>query len=308
VLAALVLAGLAGFEAVMSLPLAAQTLGASRQAASRLFEVVDTRPAVVDPAVPLHRPAGSVELQFSNVSFHYPGTPVSALDGIDFSLEAGRRIAVVGPSGAGKSTLINLLLRFWLPRSGSIRWNGRDAAEYSQEDIRSLVAVISQRPFFFNDSLRNNLLLARPEATEEQLRDAARKAQIEEFIQGLPKGYETLIGERGMRLSGGERQRLAIARAVLKDAPLLLLDEPTANLDPLTERLILDHLYGLLEGRSLLLITHRLIGLDRMDEILVLDRGRIVERGSQADLLTRGGRYAALWTSQSRILEDGSSG
>jgi ATP-binding cassette subfamily C protein CydC len=226
------------------------------------------------------------------------------LQDITFHLAPGKRIAIVGPSGAGKSTLANLLLRFWDYSQGRILLDDRDIHEFAQEDVRRLVSFISQRTYFFNDTIRQNLLLARPTATESDVQNAAQRAQIHEFIVGLPKGYETIIGERGFRLSGGERQRLAIARALLKNAPIFLLDEPTANLDPLTERLILDMLFTLTRGQSLLLITHRLVGLENMDEILVLDHGRIIERGAHAKLLAVGGLYRRLWDLQNRILSD----
>jgi ABC-type multidrug transport system fused ATPase/permease subunit len=172
------------------------------------------------------------------------------------------------------------------------------------DEARERISVISQRTYLFNDSIRQNLLLAAPDASQEQIEQAARAAQVHDFILGLPNGYATMIGERGLRLSGGERQRLAIARALLKDAPLFLLDEPTANLDPLTERRVLERIFDLSRGRSLLLITHRLVGLEAMDEILVLDRGRVAERGTHAGLLRRPGLYRRLYEIQNRILSD----
>ena len=303
-LAVLTLAALAGFEAIMPLPLAAQTLASSLQSARRLFEIVDADPAVVDP--PAAAPVRSARpmLQFDRVAFSYPGNPQPAIRELDLAVQFGQKLAIVGPSGAGKSSLANLLLRYWDVSGGRILLDGRDLREFAQADVRSLFSVLSQRPFFFSGSVLQNLLLARPSATRSEVEAAARKAHIHEFISGLPKGYETAIGERGFRLSGGERQRLAIARALLKNAPILLLDEPTANLDPVTERSILDELHVLAKDRTLLLITHRLIGLERMDEILVLDRGRIVERGTHEDLSRSGGLYGFLWNLQNRIIPD----
>jgi ATP-binding cassette subfamily C protein CydC len=217
-------------------------------------------------------------------------------------LNPGKRIAIVGPSGAGKSTLANLLLRFWDYSDGEILLAGRDLHALPQEQVRRQIGVLSQRTWFFNDTLRKNLLLARPSASPAELERVARRAQIHDFILGLPKGYETVIGERGLRLSGGERQRLAIARLLLQDAPIFLLDEPTANLDPLTERRILNELFSLARGHSFLLITHRLIELENMDEILVLDHGCIVEHGTQAELLLQDGLYRKLWDLQNRML------
>ncbi len=301
-LAALALAAQAGFEAVIPLPQAVQTLSSSLQAARRLFEVVDARPEVPDMPTVIECPLVSPTIEFSKVSFAYPGSTENALAGIDISLPPGKHIAIVGPSGAGKSTLGTLLLRFWDYSHGKILLDGRDLHEYAQEDVRRLVSVISQKPAFFHDTIHQNLLLARPSANQSQVRKAVQQAQLDEFINGLPQGYETVIGERGLRLSGGERQRLALARALLKDAPVFLLDEPTANLDPLTERLILETFYATSKDRSLLVITHRLVGLEHMDEIIVLDHGTIVERGSHSELLASGGLYCRMWDFQRRIL------
>jgi ATP-binding cassette subfamily C protein CydCD len=306
-LAVLALAASAGFEAVMPLPLAAQTLSSSNQAARRLFEIIDAEPAVVDVVnseAGVERSPRLSTLACSGLSFTYPGQPQPALQDISFQLAGGHRIAIVGPSGAGKSTLANLLLRFWDYSQGQILLNGLDLHAYPQAEVRRQIGCLSQRIWFFNDTLRQNLLLARPAATQAEIQEAARRAQIHDFILGLPKGYETVIGERGLRLSGGERQRLAIARLLLQNAPIFLLDEPTANLDTLTERSILDTLFSLSGGHSLLFITHRLVGLEAMHEILVMDHGCIVERGPQSELLARRGLYRHLWNLQNRILAD----
>jgi ATP-binding cassette subfamily C protein CydCD len=300
-LAPLALVTLAAFEAVQPLPLAAQMSAESFQAARRLFAVVAAQPAVVEPVRPAAVP-DSAALSVRGLRFAYRPQERPALDDVSFDLPAGKRLAIVGPSGAGKSTLADLLLRFWDYADGQILLGGLDLRRSAAEQVRRKFGPLPQRPYFFNDSLRQNLLLARPQATEAQFREAARQAQIDEFILSLPQGYETVIGERGFRLSAGERQRLAIARALLKDAPILLLDEPTANLDPLTERQVLDILFSLPGHRSLLLITHRLVGLGHMDEILVLDHGTIVERGRHADLLAQAGLYRRMWQFQNRIL------
>jgi ATP-binding cassette subfamily C protein CydC len=310
-LAVLTLVASAGFEAVMPLSLAAQTLSSSRQAAARLFEIVDVKPEVEDAREqrPERREQGAgnkglfSSLSFYALSFTYPNQSQPALQDISFQLEPGKRIAIVGPSGAGKTTLANLLLRFWDFSQGKILLDSRDLHDFAQEDVRRMFGFISQRTYFFNDTIRRNLLLARPEASEAELVEAAQRAEIHEFITGLPMGYETYIGERGFRLSAGERQRLGLARAFLKDAPILLLDEPTANLDTLNERRILETLFRTSSGRALLLITHRLVGLENMDEILVLSEGRIVESGTQAELLRRGGLFASMWEVQNRVLE-----
>jgi ATP-binding cassette subfamily C protein CydCD len=308
-LAVLTLSAMAGFEAVLPLPLAAQTLSSSLQSARRLFEVVDEEPMVRDSLFVRRDllsagPATNHELRITNLTFSYPDQSQPALQEINFQLTPGKRIAIVGPSGAGKSTLANLLMRFWDYSQGQILLDGRDFHEFAQEDVRRLVSVISQRTYFFNDTIRQNLLLVRPTATESEVENAAQRAQIHDFIIRSPKGYETIIGERGFRLSGGERQRLAIARALLKNAPIFLLDEPTANLDPLTERHLLDMLFTLTHDQSLLLITHRLVGLEHMAKILVLDHGRIIESGTHAELVAAGGLYRRLWDLQNRILSD----
>jgi ATP-binding cassette subfamily C protein CydC len=204
----------------------------------------------------------------------------------------------VGPSGAGKTTLVNLLLRFWNPEPGQVFVGERDLLDYTPDQARAFFGVVPQPVHLFNRSIRSNLELARPGATDEEIRQAARQAQLCEFIARLADGYATYVGERGMRLSGGERQRIAIARALLSRAPALLLDEPTANLDALTERDVLGAIHAAAAGRTLLMITHRLIGLERFDEILVLQAGRVVERGTHAELVQAGGWYREMWNEQ----------
>jgi ATP-binding cassette subfamily C protein CydCD len=301
-LAVLSLAALTSFEAVASLPAAAQHLQSNFQSARRLFEVVDALPQVQDPLNPLPVPA-QFDLRVRDLSFRYPGGD-PALRGLSFDLLPGKRLAIVGPSGAGKSTLLNLLLRFWKFEDGQILWAGRDLREYAQNDIRRSIGVVPQRPYLFSASVRENLRLANPSASEQELIAAAERAQIHDFILSLPQGYDTWIGEQGVRLSAGERQRLAIARALLKDAPLLVLDEATANLDALTERKVLQAIYRWSAGRALLTITNRLAGMEWMDEILILDGGRVVERGKHAELLAAGGMYSRLWELQNLFLPE----
>ncbi|NTU56837.1 MAG: ATP-binding cassette domain-containing protein, partial [Anaerolineales bacterium] len=237
-----------------------------------------------------------------NLTFSYPNTATPALDQVTFDLQPGTSLAIVGPSGAGKSTLANLLFRFWEYESGEIRLGGESLQSLNQDEVRKRCALVSQNSYFFNTSIRENLRLARPKVTQEEMESATKSAQIHEFITGLPKGYDTFIGEQGLRLSGGERQRLAIARALLKDAPILILDEPTANLDPVTEKQVLDTLFEVMRGRTSLLITHRLVGLENVNEILVMDHGRVLARGRHAELLASGGLYRRLWELQNRIL------
>ena len=291
----------ASFEAINPLPLAAQMWNSSREAAKRLFEVVDAEPVVKDNIRESTSDIRSSSIKLSNITFSYPNQSIPALKDISFTVPVGKSVAIVGPSGAGKSTLANLLLRFWDYESGEICLGGESLRSLNQDAVRKRCAFVSQNSYFFNTSIRENLRLARPSLSQEEMEAAARAAQIHAFIASLPKGYDTFIGEQGVRLSGGERQRLAIARMLLKDTPILIFDEPTANLDPLTEKQVLDTLFKLMRGRTSLLITHRLLGLENMDEILVMENGRIDQRGSHHALLDGGGLYRRLWDLQNQI-------
>jgi ATP-binding cassette subfamily C protein CydC len=244
-----------------------------------------------------------------DLAFRYPlpsrSEPIPShltLHDVSFSLPTGKRLAVVGPSGSGKTTLLNLLLRFWDFQEGEIRFGGKDIHAFDPDELRSQLAVVSQHTHLFNASLRENLLIAKPNATQADIVRATQAARIHELIKNLPEGYGTFLGEQGMRLSGGERQRIAIARALLKDAPILLMDEPTANLDSITEVAILESIHKLMRGRSTLLATHRLVGMDWMDEILVLRDGEIIERGTHTELLAKGGLYRRMWEIQEQLL------
>lgn len=304
-LAVLTLMTLASFEATQPLPLAAQTLSSSLSSAQRLFEIVEGNQSSEVGLQPTLDIIGHESgLFIKNLTFTYPGSGSAALSEVSFDLPEGKKLAIVGPSGAGKSTLFNLLLRFWEAPAGSIRLNGRDLMEVPEETARGMFSVISQRTYLFNATIRENLILANPAAGQAEVEQAARQAEIHDFINGLTKGYETMTGERGLRFSGGERQRLAIARALLKNAPVFLLDEPTANLDPLTGQAILENIFRIARGRSLLLITHRLTGLENMDEIIVLEAGRVAERGTHVVLMRRGGLYRRMVDLQRSILDD----
>jgi ATP-binding cassette, subfamily C, bacterial CydCD len=293
---------LASFEAVNPLPLAAQMWNSSREAAKRLFEVVDAEPAVKETGEKRVELSSPISLHVSNLSFSYPTQSIPALREISFDVPAGKSVAIIGPSGAGKSTLANLLLRFWDYDVGEITLSGVSLKVLNQDEVRKRIALVSQNSYFFNTNIRENLRLARRSATQEEMESAAWAAQIHEFMAGLPRGYDTFIGEQGLRLSGGERQRLAIARALLRDAPILIFDEPTANLDPLTEKDVLTTLFEMMRGKTSLLITHRLVGLENVDEILVMDDGQIVEKGTHAELLKQAGLYRHLWDLQNQIL------
>jgi ATP-binding cassette subfamily C protein CydC len=304
-LASLTLLTFASFEAVIPLPLAAQMWNASREAARKLFEVVDTEPAVRDQAV-----VSSAEVQneppdirISDLSFSYPNQSIPALQNVTFDLPPATATAIVGPSGAGKSTIANLVLRFWEYEGGEISFSGKSLKTLDQNWVRTQIGLVSQNTYFFNTSVRENLRFARRKVTQEEIESAAKAAQIHDFIMKLPKGYDTMIGEQGLRLSGGERQRLAIARVLIKNAPVLILDEPTANLDALTEKEILETLFGVMKQKTSLLITHRLIGLENMDNIIVMDHGQIVGHGTHASLLEQNSLYQRLWTYQNRILD-----
>jgi ATP-binding cassette subfamily C protein CydC len=307
-LAVLVLVTITAFEAVQPLPQAAQQLGSNIAAANRLFEIANAPPPVIDPPTPI-APIDLTDLHpdvplltICDLTFRYDPALAPALDGVSFNVPAGSTVAVVGPSGAGKSTLVNLLLRFWEFDTGLIAVAGRDLRQMDADSARGFFSLVSQHPHLFNASIRENLRLARPDATDDDLWHVLTDARLDRFVRTLPDGLDTWIGEHGLSLSGGERQRLAIARAMLKNALLLILDEPTANLDPVTERDILATVFETLSERTILLITHRLVGLDAAAEILVMDCGRIVERGRESDLLRRDSVYARMWAEQHRIL------
>lgn len=303
-LATLALATIASFEAVTPLPLTFQHLEGNLAAAGRLVEMVEAvTPAVIDPPGPHPQPEG-YDLTVEGLTFHYPGVESGppALHDVSFRVRQDETVAIVGPSGAGKSTLVNLLLRFWDYDTGTITLGEHDLRAYPADTVRALTGVVAQQTHLFNTTIRENLMIARPDASEAEIVTAAERAQLNTFIEGLPEGYATLVGEQGLGLSGGERQRVAIARALLKDAPLLVLDEATANLDAVTEAAVLDAVWALAAGRTTLIITHRLAGLDRADRILVLDGGRIVEEGTHADLLARDGLYRRLHALQGHLL------
>ncbi|MCJ7824548.1 MAG: thiol reductant ABC exporter subunit CydC [Anaerolineales bacterium] len=296
-LAVVVIATIASFEAVIPLPDAFQHLESSLTAAGRLFEIVDTPPAVVDPVSPVPLPV-STQIRASKLTFRYADDLPPALRELNFDLAPGRILAVIGPSGSGKSSIAHLLLRFWDYSEGEILLGGTDLRSYRLEELRSLYSVISQDTYLFHGSIRDNLLYGRPDAEDAEIFAALEQAQLLDFVHTLPQALDTPIGERGLMLSGGERQRLAITRALLRDAPIWIADEPTANLDPLTGHEVMRSLLGLMRTRTSLLLTHRLIELGDVDEILVLQEGQVVERGDHSGLLKAGGFYYRMWSNQ----------
>ncbi|MGP3687300.1 thiol reductant ABC exporter subunit CydD [Streptomyces sp. IBSNAI002] len=288
-MAVAVLTPLAAFEAVNGLPLAVQYRQRVRRSAERVYEVIDAPAPVAEPREPAAAPGSPFPLRLTGLGARHPGQERDALRGVDLTLEAGRRIAVVGASGSGKTTLAQVLLRFLDPREGTYTLGGTDVCALDGDDVRALVGLCAQDAHLFDSSVRENLRLARTGASEEELRDALAAARLLEWVDGLPEGLDTLVGEHGERISGGQRQRLALARALLADFPVLVLDEPAEHLDLATADALTADLLAATEGRTTVLITHRLAGLEAVDEVLVLDGGEVVQRGAYAELAAAGG-------------------
>ena len=272
-------------------------------AGERLMELLSTHPGIQAPAQPRRLPTPTTgTIRARGLSFSYPARPDSqALAEVDLDIRAGERVALVGPSGAGKSTLFHLLLRFYDPDRGSLALDGIDLCDLDPTELRRQIAVVPQDPVIFGASARENIAFGRPDATLEEIQTAAKAAHAHELISRLPDGYDSFLGERGVRLSGGERQRIAIARAILRDPPLLLLDEATSALDAESERLVQDALDHLLPGRTSVVIAHRLATVREADRILVLEQGRVVASGRHDDLLRQGGLYARLASLQFQL-------
>lgn len=266
-------------------------------AAERVFEFLDAPIAVEDAPGALPLESFDDEIVFDDVSFAY-GDGDSALENVCFTVPKGTVVALVGRSGAGKSTVVDLLSRFFDVTTGSIRIDGHDIRQVSVHDLRSLMGIVSQETVLFHDTVRANIAYGRPDATDEQVEAAARAAHAHDFIMEMPEGYDTLVGERGVEISGGQRQRIAIARALLRDPPILIFDEATSSLDTESERLIQDAIERLLEGRTVFVVAHRLSTVQRADQILVLEAGRVLEQGDHASLMAKSGRYKRLYELQ----------
>jgi ABC-type transport system involved in cytochrome bd biosynthesis fused ATPase/permease subunit len=271
-IAALTLLVVASFEAVTPLAASARELSATLAAGRRVLEVTDRDAAVRDPAVPAAAPRAPFALALEGVRARYPGQERLALDGMRLCLEPGERVALVGPSGAGKTTVVNLLLRFLDPEQGEVTLAGRSLREYRLQDIRRVISVAGQESHLFCAGIGENVRLGRPDATDREVEQALRRAQIWEWVRHLQDGLDTVVGEEGRELSGGQRQRLVLARALLADAPVLILDEPTAHLDPATAEKLIADVLAVAAGKTILLITHRTEGLDLVDRVIELTR------------------------------------
>jgi ABC-type multidrug transport system fused ATPase/permease subunit len=284
------------YQPLESLTYTAWAMEGATAGARRCFEVLDRQDDVVDSpdAIAISDAKGAVV--FQNVTFGY-AQDRHVLHDVDLGIEPNQIVAIVGGTGAGKSTLLSLVPRFYDPTTGSVALDGRDLRQVTKRSLRAQIGIVLQDTLLFSTTVRENIAYGRPDATEEEIVDAARRAQADEFIRELPNGYASTVGERGGHLSVGQRQRIGIARAFLKNAPILLLDEPTSALDPATEAAIMETIKELMRGRTTLIATHRLATIHNVDQIVVLDHGRVVEQGRGPELVARGGAYAKLYAS-----------
>lgn len=293
----LALVALISFEPVLALVPAARQYLESRESARRVLAVLDAS-VPPSPASGTLVPAAGATIELRGLSARYPGSRPRALDEVDLTVAPGTRVAVVGPSGSGKSTLLAVLMRFVEPESGSFTIDGRDAEEYDDDTVRAFVTGVTQDAHLFHTTIRENLRLARPDAADDELRAALEAARVLDWVESLPRGLDTAVGEHGAQVSGGQRQRLVLARALLADPPVLVLDEPTEGLEPDTADEIMADLLSATTGRTTIIVTHRLAGLDTVDEVVVIDAGRVVQRGRHAELAVADGPYRELlWAS-----------
>jgi ATP-binding cassette subfamily B protein len=272
------------------------SLTASLALFARIFEYLDLSVEIADPPHPVVLDPARVrgEIRFDDVTFSYPGSDTAAVAGVSFDVPAGSTLALVGETGSGKSTLASLAARLYDPDAGRVTIDGIDVRQMRLADLAAIVGVVSQETYLLHTTVRENLRYARPDATDQQIEDAARAAQVHDLIASLPEGYDTMVGSRGHRFSGGEKQRIAIARTLLRDPRVLVLDEATSALDTETERAVQRAFDNLAEGRTTITIAHRLSTVRNADQIAVIDHGRIIESGTHQGLLERNGRYAAL--------------
>jgi ATP-binding cassette subfamily B protein len=284
------------YQPLESITYTAWAMEGATAGAKRCFEVLDREDDVVDSPNAIEIESAKGAIGFQNASFGY-AQDRQVLHDVDLRIEPNQMIAIVGGTGAGKSTLLSLVPRFYDPTSGSVTLDGRDVREVKKKSLRAQIGIVLQDTLLFSTTIRENIAYGRPEATDDEIIDAAKRAQADEFIRQLPNGYASTVGERGQQLSVGQRQRVGIARAFLKNAPILLLDEPTSALDPTTEAAIMETIKDLMRGRTTLIATHRLATIHDVDRIVVVERGRIVEQGRGTELLARGGVYAKLFTS-----------
>jgi ATP-binding cassette subfamily C protein CydC len=297
------LTALAAFEAVTALPAAAIQLGQARASAARVGAVLDAPDPVAEPVTPRPLPAGPLRVSLRGAQVRYQPDGPLAVDGVDLDLAAGRRVALLGPSGSGKSTVAAVLLRFVDLAGGTATLGGADLASYAPAEVRTVISGCTEDPHLFDTTIADNIRLARPGAGQPELDEVAARARLLTWIRSLPRGWDTMVGPGGTAVSGGERQRIALARALLADPPLLILDEPAAHLDPGNRRALTADLLAATAGRATLLITHDLDGLDQVDEIVVLEHGRVAEHGTHQELRHAGGLYQRMHQAAQRQLD-----